>query len=376
MATTTYNITKNEGEETSVTVFVGAEQFVATKDHRNFRRILDYLRSGGEDTTQIRNLFDLSSAIAGRFQHLSERVAVGNGKVYFDMDPVDNSITEAILRFHEAEVGDFNPLVRFMEKVNQNPLAHSREQLFTWLEKHDFALAEDGDFIAYKGVHGSKPDELESVTSGRAVVNGVPYNGKIPNQPGTVVEMPRSAVVHQPSVACSTGLHAGNWRYASGFAKTVLAVKINPRDVVSVPSDSNNEKLRVCRYLVLDVVTKPLDDLLYLKQFRMAPVKPKVEEPKAEAPKRGRGRKAQPVVEKAESGRRRGKAAAKPEPEVIAYPEYYEEFTAAQFETLSIDELRFVAREWEVTVPKPHTKENYGKVLRKEGNRRRRTWKK
>jgi len=41
----------------------------------------------------------------------------------------------------------------------------------------------------------------------------------------------------------------------------MLEVKVNPADVVSVPNDLD-EKIRVCKYEVLGVITQPLDQPL------------------------------------------------------------------------------------------------------------------
>ena len=50
-------------------------------------------------------------------------------------------------------------------------------------------------------------------------------------------------------VACSHGLHVGSsltpWTFARG---KVVIVKVNPKDVVSVPHDCNCQKLRTCAY--------------------------------------------------------------------------------------------------------------------------------
>jgi hypothetical protein len=37
----------------------------------------------------------------------------------------------------------------------------------------------------------------------------------------------------------------------------MLEVHVNPRDVVSVPTDSNWQKVRCCRYKVVDVIDQP-----------------------------------------------------------------------------------------------------------------------
>ena len=37
----------------------------------------------------------------------------------------------------------------------------------------------------------------------------------------------------------------------------MLKVHINPRDVVSVPTDAQGEKVRVCRYRVVEIIDAP-----------------------------------------------------------------------------------------------------------------------
>lgn len=254
-----YNLVKaSDSDDANLTVFVDGEMYVATNTHPNFDRIVAGVVAGDESVVE---LFDVSRVAAQRFERLSERVSVANGRVLFDGDEVDNSLTKQVVRFVDEGVEDFKPLVAFFEKVMTNPNEHSREQLFRWLQRHDFTIAEDGNFLAYKGVRTNATDEgvkYVSIHSGHAMVDGESFNGNIPNHIGAVVEMPRSVVQHDPSVGCHTGLHAGTWDYAHMFAQgAVLKVTINPRDVVSVPTDCEDQKLRVCRYEVLEVIDAP-----------------------------------------------------------------------------------------------------------------------
>ena len=246
-----YNLVGN-GDEANITVVVGGEMYVATGTHANFESILDKARAGD---ASVVDLFDISKTAEKRFERLSERVTVANGRIYFDGEEVDNALTTQVLRFIDSGVEDFGPLVKFFEKVMTNPQKHSREQLYRWLQRYDFTITDEGDFIAYKGVRTVDADhKYESISRGKAISNGVEYDGAIPNPLGAVVEMPRGKVQHDPSVGCHTGLHAGTWSYASGFAQgAVLTVVINPRDVVSVPTDCADQKLRVCRYTVQEV---------------------------------------------------------------------------------------------------------------------------
>lgn len=238
-----------------VAAVIDGQLFSATDRHAGYPALVAALRNG-EPTEVIRDLFDATQAVARRFEALSERVTLANGRLYFDGDLIHNSLTEQVLRFIDEGIEDWRPLVNFFEKVSLNPNDHSREQLFDWLDRHSFAIAPDGDFLAYKGVRLHSGDKAyESISSGPAVVNGVPHSsGPVPQSIGDVVEIARSRVVHNPSVGCASGLHVGDFSYANSFGPVLLQVKVNPRDVVSVPTDCEWRKMRVSRYKVVDVL--------------------------------------------------------------------------------------------------------------------------
>jgi hypothetical protein len=262
-------IKHDDGERISVVVFIpGREPLVATDAHPNFRRIVDAV-----DNDQVYLLtvedFDVEAAIRKALTPLSGRVSVAYGQVYFDGEKVNGSIEDLILRFLDQGSPEWKPLVAFMENIASNPIEHSREQLFDWLNARDFSILPTGEIVAYKGVEFThfldlKPDEqaLRSIHEGTAFVDGVKHKGRIPNTVGAVVTMPRDEVAHDPSVSCHTGLHVGTYDYASRWARgAMLQVAVNPADVVSVPTDASGEKVRVCRYRVLDVIDKrPADE--------------------------------------------------------------------------------------------------------------------
>jgi hypothetical protein len=150
-----------------------------------------------------------------------------------------------------------------MEKIYQNPNKHSRENLYDWLNAHDFTINSEGNLLGYKGVR----KDFGSISQGPGIVDGQPMNGSLPNKPGSILEMARSAVQHDPSVGCSSGLHVGTWDYASGFGPIVLQVEVNPRDVVSVPTDCGWAKMRVSRYRVVDVLSGPMTSLVVDNEY-------------------------------------------------------------------------------------------------------------
>jgi hypothetical protein len=155
---------------------------------------------------------------------------------------------------------DFEPLVKFMDNVMDNPNEHSRTQLYDWLSQRDFTITSDGYIVGYKGVERNG-DSYRSVSSGvepvYVEVDGetTRHTGRIPNPIGATVSMDRNLVQHDPSVGCHVGLHVGTYEYAKGWAHgALLEVHVNPRDVVSVPTDCSWAKVRTCRYQVVDVI--------------------------------------------------------------------------------------------------------------------------
>ena len=232
----------------------------ADSSHPHWGQIVEGLRNGDESVFE---LFDVAGGLMKRLRTLSDRIDYDGKDVLFDGDVVDSALANQIRRFLEQGVDDYKPLVKFWEKVAQNPDERSREQLFTWLQSHDFTITEDGDIVGYKGVVEGAPGEFKSSNSGTAFVDGKRHEGQIPNQPGTVVTMPRSEVKNDPDVACHKGLHVGDWSYASGFAGPVtLEVHVNPRDVVSIPRDSGARKMRCCKYKVVQRIGKHYDSAL------------------------------------------------------------------------------------------------------------------
>jgi hypothetical protein len=367
-----YNIVTNEGERTSVTVFQGGKTYVATKESTsNFDRICDMLSAGvplrssvDTWTEQVIGLFDMSEVIAKKFDRVSDRVGIAGGRVLFDGEVQDSEITRAIVAYYGAPdlpTGEkpFLPLVRFMEKIATNPNEHSRDHLYRWLANHNFAIAEDGDIICYKSV---RHDGLSS-HSGSAYVNGVLVNGRIPNKPGTVIEMPRGDVTFDPRNGCSQGLHVANWSFARAFCEgPKLRLKVNPRDVVSVPTDASDQKMRVCRYYIIDQVDTEVESPLQLdfieRTARVVDVAPEPEPEPAAVP--GKKKQAKAVAKKATPTK---------------LPEYYEQNKPRHFMAESRRTLDWLHKEWfGKGASRKLTHEQLAKILYKEARARLATW--
>jgi len=168
---------------------------------------------------------------------------VKDGQIFVNGVLATKHLGDKIIKFSNEGL-PYEPLVKFAENLQKNPSFRAVNELFSFLEKNDHPITENGCFIAYKKV---RPDFLDI------------YTGTIDNSVGNTVEMPRNQVNEDPTQTCSHGLHVANWDYASNFYwsgidSKMLEVEVNPADVVAVPIDYNHAKMRVCKYVVLGVV--------------------------------------------------------------------------------------------------------------------------
>lgn len=155
--------------------------------------------------------------------------------------PLD--LAKTVLELHD-QYSDITPFVKFIHKLAQNPDYRVVNQLWGFIKACGLCLTEDGNFMAYKNVRIDYKSIADSKTD---------------NTPGTVLKMSRNTVDNNPNNTCSTGLHFAAWGYLKHYAwgqRTVL-LSISPKDVVSIPTDYNNQKGRACRYKVIRDVEQP-----------------------------------------------------------------------------------------------------------------------
>jgi hypothetical protein len=254
-----YKIFSSESEGAGATVIFsdGTIQQIS-QDNANYGRVVQTLTSTPVDAIDETALLELlipALGVGKNLNRLSERVAFDGANILFDGDVVSDAIAEHILRIVKegGNPDSYKALVAFMEKLYTNPSESSRNSLYDFIVRHNITIDPDGDFYAYKGVKA----DCGSVWEGFGIVDGVSMNGSLPNKPGSILEIPRSKVNADNAIGCGTGLHAGTYAYAEGWARGVLLlVKINPRDVVSVPTCSAYQKLRTCRYKVISKTTQ------------------------------------------------------------------------------------------------------------------------
>jgi hypothetical protein len=230
----------------NVTVCYDGETHIVKRTDKLGEQLITALKAKDMDSIP-----DLVSA-AKRIESFSKgNFVVKDGEIYVNGIVAPTVLGNKIVRFSEEGL-PFEPLVKFAESLQKNPSFRAVNELFQFLEKNDHPITENGSFIAYKKVRADFMDV---------------HSGTFDNSVGNVVEMPRNQVNEDATQTCSNGLHVANYNYATNFygGGVMLEVEVNPADVVSVPVDYNNAKIRVCKYKVLGVVTQEHDANLQYK---------------------------------------------------------------------------------------------------------------
>jgi hypothetical protein len=160
---------------------------------------------------------------------------------------VDNSLSRHIidaLRKDGKLTDAVQKLLKFLENLMLNPSYRAVNELYGFLKATDIELTDDGHFMAWKKVGPTYMDI---------------HSNTMLNKPGTEVRVPRNMVDEDSSRTCSHGLHVCSKSYLGQFGSAsgnrVVRVKVNPADVVAIPKDYNNTKMRCAGYFVVDDVT-------------------------------------------------------------------------------------------------------------------------
>ena len=148
---------------------------------------------------------------------------------------------------------------KFWDNLQQNPSANSVRELYSFLAYKELPITEDGCFLAYKGLN-STGWSISGNKKTKVLKGKVSSSGQIHNAVGEEIEVRRWDVDDNRQNHCSYGLHVGSLNYAEDFAQgMVVVVKVNPKDVVSVPEDYDCQKCRVSAYKVVDIFSEEIE---------------------------------------------------------------------------------------------------------------------
>lgn len=245
-----------------VTVVVNGKPFVIANTHANYAGVMEAIRT--DDEQMLERYVDTSAAIVTM---TNGAFTVRNGVLYHEERPIVNSLTARIIDMLNKGF-NVTPMLNFLKNLLQNPSSRAVEELYTFLEYGNLPITEDGHFLAFKRVRDdyldchsgtvlNKPaDMLTEADMARIGVKVGEDGVLVKVEDGqTVVSMERNRVNDNSSATCSHGLHFCSYEYLEYFrGARMVVLKINPRDVVSIPTDYNNTKGRCCRYVVLQEI--------------------------------------------------------------------------------------------------------------------------
>lgn len=302
-----YRTTEVEGSKTITLVFKRGMPVTVSTEHSRFGDIEGLLSSGDltkmSDDEVLKVLQPEAESSASKW--VERQISVGEynltpyGLMSPNGDKVDTELSKKLSKVlgEDPENEDrIRAMVRFLVRAKENPSMPDSDKLYRWIFSEKLTLTPDGHFLGYKSVARERGDggndeitlpngDIETLDyaetmsddfdtywshfAGGGITNGVEFPGQVPQWYGAVVEMPRDKVDSRGHVECSVGLHVGTYGYASQFyagdSSQLLLVKVDPKDVVSVP-DYDFTKLRACRYTVVGEVEDILDVDLWVDE--------------------------------------------------------------------------------------------------------------
>ena len=223
----------------TMTIVVSNESHTVGHDHPNYMAIKECL--GNNDEANLIPLLDIPTSI---LNYTEGKVDIKDGILQYDEEEIHNALTDRVMQMMRDGF-PFKPMLNFLANVLENPSNRAVEELYSFLENKNLPITEDGCFLAYKAVTHDYRDK---------------WTGNIDNSVGQQVGMTRRKVNDNCDVGCSEGLHCGAIEYVEGYSRItgdpetddkVIIVKVNPKDVVSVPLDCECQKVRTCAYEVV-----------------------------------------------------------------------------------------------------------------------------
>lgn len=218
----------------NIVINIDSDVHTINKNHMDFDRLVKALRESDWET--VKDVIDPRKTI---LKYGAGNISIQGDKFFWKDKEMHNAITQRIIKMYKDGF-PIDPMVKFFENLMENPSNTAVNELYLFLEGCSLPITPDGHFLAYKKV----TEDYKDI-----------YSNTIDNSVGQVVSMERNEVDDERDRMCSYGLHFCSKEYLGVFGGCdypVMILKINPRDVVSIPRYYNNTKGRCCKYKVVD----------------------------------------------------------------------------------------------------------------------------
>ena len=221
--------------------FKNGDTGVWNKNNPSYERVKELARQ--EDWIQIEILHNQPKAIIeGEVEITNEgiKVSTKNGETNIEEETPLIKFIKLLKKkgVIDTRIDEIKP---FLVKMFQNPYIDAITELYDFCTAMDFEITKDGNFLAYKNVNS----DLSSIHDG----------GKTKHKIGEYTEVENFCTDRNQT--CAAGLHFCSKGYLSSYTgDTTIVVEIDPRDVVSIPTDYNNLKGRCRRYKTIGILGK------------------------------------------------------------------------------------------------------------------------
>jgi len=234
-----------------LTIVLDGELYSISSDEDNFQKV--YKAVIEDDEAFIRNYFEGTKLIILGTVKVKNGVPVTeDGKEIVSRNELSNFIKLLVRRGMISENADIEPIKPFLVKVLQNKFINCLTELYEFCSAGDFEITKEGNLIAYKRVNKDLTSCHDGVTQ-HAV-------GQYTEEKNFDTDRTRT---------CSNGLHFCSYSYLNFFGgETVIAVEVDPRDIVAIPEDYNFSKGRCRRYKTVAILEEKADEAIRLKKLR------------------------------------------------------------------------------------------------------------
>jgi hypothetical protein len=221
----------------------------ATQEDK-YNKVLELIKDNDEEA--IIKLFDVVTQVSTKLGvTITKEGLVTYVNKEGQVESLPPSLNKTLIAMYEQDESSITPLIKFWEKVRLNPSYRVNRCLFDFIEANNIVINENGNLIMYKIV--KRTDDKEVFLD--------LYTKKIEQRFNIEVRVNKNQVDDNIDVTCSQGLHCCSWQYLPYYGSAVsghdaiLLCEVDPADIVAIPRDYNNSKIRTCAYTPLSEYT-------------------------------------------------------------------------------------------------------------------------
>ena len=230
---------------TAVVFMIDQKTYTVNSGDDRYNEVRNAIRS--EDFDAIPNILDIKGRLVSES---NGGIYLLNGMIRCDKYDIPTLLATRIVEMFRQGFST-TPLTAFLDNLMSNPNESGTlvEELYGFIEHSNLPITADGCFLAYKMV---RPDFMDL------------YSGTMDNSVGQIVEIDRATCDFNRNNTCSDGLHFCSEDYLGSYgtrdSDQVVIVKVNPRDVTSIPGRYSDAKGRACKYEIVEAIG--WDDLI------------------------------------------------------------------------------------------------------------------